>query len=249
MMEQGGIEMMEQREQINVCAKPGEIVIRHGQAKPLFEYRGTDYKTKTVQGFASLVKAKGNRDHAIVFFGINSATAILDDRIQDREQDIVSYNGQRSVQYDEWLPILKGTGFSQKELIEFLQRREDGEVPEKEALIQQLKNFRYVTNITGDFTYDSANNYTFSVKVGEADGTVRIPQTLVANIEVFLDSGFTQEMEVEIEIVKPKSESERPRFDLSCPKLNRYLKKANDHELERLHEELDGWLVVAGQPS
>jgi hypothetical protein len=246
MMEQ----MMEQREQINVCAKEGEIIIRHGEAKPIFTFKGTSYKTKTVQGFASLVKSKGQQEHAVIFSSIdNSAVAILDDRVQDREQDKVYYNGQVSVQFDEWRGILGGANFSQKEFIEFLQRREGGEVGERDALIQHLKNFRYVTNISGDFTYDSANNYTFMVKVGEAEGTVRIPQAMTANIEVFLDSGFLQEMEVEIEITKPKSENEKPRFALSCPKLKRYLKKANDHEMEVLHAELEGWLVVAGQPA
>ena len=134
----------------------------------------------------------------------------------------------------------------QKAFIDFLRRREPGEIENSDFLIAAIQNFKYVTNITGDFTYDDRNNYTFAMKVGDAEGTVKLQQIVIANIEVFNESEFIQVMEIELEVQKPKNEGEKLAFLLHCPKLSRYSKKAVDNEIEVVKAELDGYLIVAG---
>jgi predicted ATP-grasp superfamily ATP-dependent carboligase len=53
-------------------------------------------------------------------------------------------------------------------------------------------------------------------------------------------------MEIEIEVIKPKSENEKPIFSLSCPKLSRYKKIALEHEIEQIKKELVGFLIITG---
>jgi hypothetical protein len=115
-----------------------------------------------------------------------------------------------------------------------------------DELLFAVQNFRYVTNIEGDFTFADRNNYTFNIKVNEAESTVRIPKTLNVSLEIFKDSGFIQTMEVEIEVHRPKDQTEKPGFLLSCPKIDRYLDVAKQHEVARLLDSLPGYLIIAG---
>ncbi len=134
-----------------------------------------------------------------------------------------------------------------KERAAELQRREAGEITAVEELMAALQNFKFVTNIAGDFSFDDRNNYTFAIKIGEAEGTVKIPQMILVNMEIFNESDYIIPVEVEIEVVKPRSESEKVLFQLSCPKLPRYKQEAVAAEIAKLHMELDGYLIVTGK--
>lgn len=172
---------------------------------------------------------------------------ILDDKVLDRTQDRLRYDFKKSLQYKEWSKILEsGVAFDQKNLLDFLRRREIGEIDAADAITAAIQNFKYVTNIAGDFTYDDNNNYTFGIKIGDAEGTVKLPQYLYADIEVYNESGFIQSMEIELEVRRPKAEGEKPMFVLTCPKLARYLKEALDNEISTVKGALEGYLIVAG---
>jgi len=167
--------------------------------------------------------------------------------VQDREQDVVYYSYAWSVQFEEWRDILlKETIFSVKGLADFLKRREAHEICNIDELLYAVQNFRYVTNIQGDFSFEDRNNYTFNVKINEAEGTVRVPKTLNVNMELLKGSGFFQDIEVEIEVYRPKNQDEAPGFLLSCPKFDRYIEDAKKHEVETLLALLPNYLVVAG---
>lgn len=90
------------------------------------------------------------------------------------------------------------------------------------------------------------NNYTFNVKLSDGEGTVRIPKVITANIEILNGSDFRQDIEIEVEVERPKDPSERPCFLLSCPKYLRYYKAAIDRESTLLPEQLPGYLIVRG---
>ena len=238
---------MNNEKQINVTPVGDTLVIREGVAPDIFQYQGFKYSADSTDSLVALVKSKANQPNCIVAYNEKGFAVILDDKVTDRKQDRLVHEFKKSQQYQEWASIFeKGVGFDQKNLIDFLRRREDGEVKSVDQLMAAVQNFKYVTNITGDFTYDDNNNYTFAVKIGEAEGTVRLPQIVLVYIEVFNESGFTQMMEVELEVRKPKSENEKPTFVLTCPKLARYLKEALEVEIEKVKKELDGYLVVAG---
>ena len=96
-------------------------------------------------------------------------SAVLDDSVIDRNQDEVRYEFETSTQVKEWRGILSegGLGFQVKSFCDFLKRREEGEIDGISELLFAAQNFKYATNITGDYTFDSRNNYTFSIKVNE----------------------------------------------------------------------------------
>jgi len=238
---------MEKELNINVTADGGELVIRHGQAPEIFVYDGFKYDAYSTPSLIELVKARGHVSDTVIAYSDVGVKVILNSYTQSRDQDRLNYSYKTSMQHDEWINILKGgCSFGQKNLIDFLRRREDGEVEQIESLISQLQNFKFVTTINGDFTYDDRNNYTFAIKMGETEGTVRLPQIIMANIEIFNESGFTQMMEIEVEVVKPRSEQEKLSFNLTCPKYARYKKRALENEINNIKKELEGYLIVTG---
>lgn len=240
-------------DEIKVIPTGGELTLRTGDAPKVidpYEYRGFRYTALTAGSFTELVKAKGSQASAIIFMDDAGFCAILDDSIKNRPQDRISYKFESSTQRKEWGAVLgaNGEGFTIKKLTDFLKRREEGEIESIEDLLFAVQNFKYATLTAGDFTYDSRNNYTFSIKVNEAEGTVRIPTAIIAKVEIYKGSGFFQDVEVEIDIHKPKDAGEQPVFHLSCPKWERYVVKAKDHEYETLIAALADWLVVTGKP-
>ena len=233
---------------INISPIGEELVLRTGTAPEVFQYKGFKYQAENVKSFVDLVKVKSSPEHGIVFYNENCFFAVIDDTVQDREQDHVFYAYIHSVQFKEWSPMLLTTkAYSIKDFADFLKRREPHEIPKINDLLYAVQNFRYVTNIQGDFSFEDRNNYTFNVKINEAEGTVRVPRTINTSIEIFKDSGFFQNIEVEIEVHRPKDQDENPGFILSCPKFARYYEGAKKHEVDTLLELLPDYLVVAGE--
>jgi len=230
----------------NVTGEDNELTLRQGQAKKIYDYNGFRYKAFSTESFIKLVNSKGEIGSAIVAYDDSGIKAILDDLVVDRDQDIVEYDFRFSQQFLEWKGILNGARLNQQDFIKFLKRREPDEVIDLESLMAQLQNFKFVTNISGDFTFDDRNNYTFAMKIGEAEGTVRLPQFIFADIEIYNESGFRQSIEIELEVVIPKNEGEKVLFLLSCPKLERYKRAAMENEMGKVFKGLDGWLIVTG---
>ena len=236
-----------ENKQINVTPVGDTLIIREGQAPKIYEYGGFKYTADSKASLIALVQSKSVKANCVIAYNESGFKAILDDKVIDRNQDSIYYGFKKSQQYQEWKNILEnGQVLGQKNFIDFLRRRELGEIDNTDCLMAAIQNFKYVTNITGDFTYDDRNNYTFAMKVGDAEGTVKLPQIMTANIEVFNDSEFIQTMEIELEVQKPKNEGEKLAFYLHCPKLSRYSKKAVENEIEVVKDELDGYLIVAG---
>ncbi|MGL5512791.1 MAG: hypothetical protein ACRDBM_06070 [Sporomusa sp.] len=234
-------------EQFNITATGDVLTIRRGEAPEIFMYDGFRHTADSTDSLIALIKSKGVQPNTVIAYNEKGIKAILDDTVKDRNQDRITYEFKYSQQYQEWEKILtKGSTFDQRDFIKFLQRREPGEIDNIESLIVSLQNFKYVTNINADFSRENDQNYTFMIKIGEAEGSIKLPQLITTNIEVYNESLFTQPMEIELEVYKPKSEGEKPMFALTCPKLQRYLKEAVKFEIEHIKTELDGYLIVAG---
>jgi hypothetical protein len=232
---------------VNVTPKGDVLAILEGRAPEIFQYDGFRYTAKSTPALIALVKSKSVKENCVIAYTEDGFKVILNDQVFDRSQDRLTYQFENSQQYKEWQRILEnGMVFNQKQFIDFLRRREPDEIVDVESLIASIQNFKYVTNISGDFTFDDRNNYTFAFKVGDAEGTVRLPQFVYADIEIYNESGFVQNMELELEVQKPKSEGEKPLFALTCPKLPRYQKEAVNQEIDKVKSELDGYLIVAG---
>lgn len=239
--------MSNQEKTFNITTNEREIIVREGRAPEVFQYNGFQYRADSTPALIALVKSKAVKENCVIAYTETGFKVILDDTVTNRRQDRVDYSFKNSLQYDEWKDILEsGLMFNQKQFIDFLRRREPGEVEDIDSLIASIQNFKYAQNITGDFTFDDRNNYTFAFKIGDAEGTIRLPQYLYVNIEIYKESGFIQKVELELEVQKPKSEGEKLLFALTCPKLQRYQKLAVENEIDTVKNELDDYLIVAG---
>ena len=226
------------------------LVIREGNAPNIFQYAGYNYRAYSTDSFCRLLKAKATDiSAAVVFVRDDGFGAIVDTRIEDRPQDSIHQDFRFSTQTVEWMDILiSGKVFTIKQMIDFLKRREPDEIENIEALLAAVKNFKYVVTTEGDFTRDDNHNYVATIRVGTAEGTVKIPDHIYANLEIYEDSQMPQEIEIEVEIHFPKNEKDgQPGFRLSCPKFTRYLEKAKLNEYGVLRRELNGFLIVKGQ--
>lgn len=219
--------------QVNLPEGAKELVIREGAAPEVFNYRGIKYKAYSTESFINTAGRRGT-DNLVIAYNENGMQAILNDKVKDRPVDTAEYNYRFSRQFNEWQPILRGTTASQKDLMKFMQRREDGEVHDLEMLMYALQNFKFVTKIEGDFSTQDNNNFTFMFKTKDAEGTAKVPKVLEASIEILNESNFWQDVEIEVEVNKPKDAGEKPTFSLGCPKLQRYIDAATDHEVEML---------------
>ena len=237
-------------EKINVTVAGDTLTVREGNAPEIFQYEGYHYRAHSADAFVNLVSDRGAAPGCIIAYNDAGFQAIMDDFLQTRDKDKVTYGLTNSVQYEEWEGILKkGETFQQKQFLDFLRRREPGEIENMEALVAAIQKFKFVSTVTFESEFEDPENRSFVFKVGDMEGTVKLPQSITVNIEVYNESGYTIPMEIELEVVRPKSDGEKLRFSLTCPKLARYLKLAWENEVSDVHDKLEdkGFLIIAGK--
>jgi hypothetical protein len=222
--------------------------LRFGEAPEVFVYQGFRHTARSTASFIELVKRKGcaEGDRTVVAYTDQGIEAILDDSVKDRPQDTVTFGFTKSLELSEWGKVWDKP-VDHKTLADFLNRQDPSQVQGLEFFIEAVRNFKYTSVIDGDFSYDDRNNYTFAVKIRDQEGSVKIPKTLFLRIPLIEESEFLQTIEVEVDFQKPRSEQEKVLFLLSCPKFPRYWREAVKHEIQKVKEELAGYLVVAGK--
>lgn len=233
---------------IEVKSAAPEVIVREGRAPEIFVFGGRKFVAGSHKSFIELVKSKSSKANAVVAYNDAGAKCVIDDTVMNMPFETIQYAYQPSIQAKEWGKILSGDGkvFEHKQIIDFLKIRTEEEIPIIDKLLDSVKNFKYALKISGDYTFDDRNNYTVAISIGEREGTIRIPTLIELQVELFEESEFKQIFEIEIEIVRPRSENEKPLFRFSCPKYLRYEKEAKDNILEKIKEDLAEYLVVAG---
>jgi hypothetical protein len=237
-------------QEIKLDLKEGETVFRTGEAPEIFQYRGYSYRAYTTDSFCRLLKyGAEDAKRAVVFETKKGFRAVVDCAVHDRPQDRVLYDFALSVRAEEWKEIFEaGRAFSVKQMVDFLKRREPDEIEDADAFMAAAKNVKYVIRTEADFSRDDDHNYVVAIRVGEAEGTIRVPECVYVRIPLLEGSDFVQRVEVEVTIHRPKDEKDgAPGFFLSCPKYARYFEKAREAEIVRLESALDGFLVVQGE--
>lgn len=231
-------------ERVNITPNGDTITILHGNVR-VHQFDGTDYKLRSMDAVIELVRERGSDENTVVFYNKSKVQVILDDTLMNRPQDRATYSFEWSDAFDEWRAIF-GKPQAQKDFVDFLRRRPVGEVLEIESLIATVQRLNLVTEIVGDYQYDDNNNITFMFKSKDGEGSAKLPRIIIVNITLLNESAKVFDLEVELELRKPKSENEKPLFVLTCPKLQRYTNEAVDYEIKRMKEALDGYLILAG---
>lgn len=240
--------MEEKKIEVNVSAKDGELVIRHGDAPEIFTYRGQRFLANSMNAFIDLAKK-----HMVVAgspvaaYDEQRIIAVLNQSVHDRPLDMICYNYKFALDY-RYLKGLLGKAMTQKDLIDAVKRLTSyfGWKTPADLLIARLKTLKLVTNIAGDFQVDDNNNYTFAIKVGDAEGTTQLPSELVLDMPIYNEQKEMFEVNLELEVVKPKNENERPLFVLRCPLVDILERDALLSEIKNAQEQLVEMLIVEG---
>ena len=229
---------------VNVTPAGDHVLV---QTMELQEYidPGFHYALKSIQSVIDLVKTRGTRELSFLFYTDKQIQVLLDDQVTKRQKDTAVYYFEASDLLQEWKTVIGGNTLDQKKFIEFLKRR-DNELAEVEALISSLQTLKLASEIRFDGDYDDRNNYNFAIKVKDFEGNTKLPNMLTIHIPLINESDFVQDIEIELEVIKPTGEGQKPLFVMTCPKFDRYWKQAVKHEIEVLKKALPGYHILAG---
>lgn len=236
---------MNKVERVIVQPKGDTVTILHGNIE-VYQFKGTSYRLSSIDSIIKLVEQRGSKERTLIFYDDEQVQVIFDDSVTDRPQDRATYAFELSDELKEWQAVF-GVPLNQKQFVDFLRRRPDGEVVELENLLATVQYLKLATEIIGDYQYDDNNNITFMFKTRDAEGSAKLPSMLNVYLQLLNESELIQCVEVELELRKPKSENEKPAFVLTCPKLDRYLKIAKEYEINKLKHALEGYIILAGR--
>lgn len=243
--------MNEQMTNVKVEVKEGtqELRVIHEpiQERRLHQWNPRKYELESLQAIVDLVKTKGSEENTVIFYSTSAIKVILNDSIEDRPLDKAEYRFQKSDELTNWQSIL-GSRLSQKELIDFLKRLDDKEVLEREVLISNIRKLQVMTEIKGDYQYDDEGNVSVMYKeTNGKEGLMSLPKYVFIKIPILNECSYIPTLELELELIRPKAESERPAIVLTCPKLKRHIDDAVKHEVSQLKKQLPTYLILAGR--
>lgn len=221
------------------------VINEEYQTRKVHDWNPRRYDIESMESLIQLVRAKGTPDKTVMGYTLNQVQTIFDDTIENRPLDKATYNFSHADELIDWRGIF-GKRINQKELIDFLKRREDEEVENREQLIANAQKLKLVTKVIGDYTYDDNNNVSFFFESKDGEGAVMLPSTIYVTIPILNESTYSATMEVEVELIKPKSEDEKPQIIFKCPKLKKHIKDAVKHEIDIMKKELPEYLILAG---
>lgn len=241
--------MAEQKIEMNVYPSekgPAEIRLRQGSLPIPYQYQGYSYTLESIQSVIDLITSKGSKENTVIFVDEKGIQVILDDTITGRPKDTGQYKYLKSLDYKEWDKVL-GHRLNQKQFIEFLKRRPEGEIKEFDYLFASAQKLSLATVITGDYEYEDNNNLVVNFKIKDSESTTRLPKFLLVTLPLIQGSEQLYEIEVEMEFSSPRNEGEKPGFTLTIPKFERYWHQAVEDEAKILKESLEGYLILSGQ--
>ncbi|MEG0431020.1 MAG: hypothetical protein RR420_05355 [Anaerovoracaceae bacterium] len=227
---------------VNIPAGQDQVKVFTGTAE-CYQLKGAKFDIESTQSMIDLINRKSNKEVAMILYNENGIKTILDDTISNRTKDIAYFQFNASLQLKEWKRILKN-GLTQKEFVNFLKLREDEEIQDIENIMANIQKLKIDTKIAGEYE-DDGNNVTFVFKSKDGEEMSKLPKLIYAQMPIIHD-GKEFKLEFELELIKPKTEEEKPRFVVSCPKLERYWKQAVESEIDALKEALDGYLILNG---
>lgn len=231
-------ETLEAQERKHITIMKGEV----------FRPEGTSYKLDSIESVADLIKAKGSKEHSVIFYNDRVVGIVLDDSIMDKPKDRANYHFELSNELKAWKNLF-GPVIDQRSFVNFLKQRKPEEVKYVEELMAKIQNLKIATEILGDYQYDDNNNFTVMFKTKDGEKNVTLPSSIYLSLPFLYGSNKAMDVEIEMELVKPRSENEKPGFKLTCLKYDQYLREAVEHEIKRLKEMLPGYLILAGAVS
>lgn len=222
-----------------------EVYFRTGELPTPYQYKGYSYILESMQSVIDLIKSKGNQVNTVIFVDENGVQVVLDDTTTGRPKDTAQYEYEKSLEFKEWDSIF-GHRLNQKEFIDFLKRRPEGEIEGFDYLFASVQKLNLASVITGDYEYEDSNNLVVNFKIKDSESTTKLPKFLLVTLPLIQGSEQEYQIEVEMEFHSPRAEGEKPGFTLTIPKWLRYWQNAVTDEETRLKESLEGYLILSG---
>jgi hypothetical protein len=241
-------------ENMKVIINPNTERVRIEYQEPReYIFTGSQCDLTSTQAVIDLINKRGSAENTLIYYldkpDKPTIQVILDDTIQDRDQDTAVYRFEESDLLKEWKAVFGESGIDQKNFIKFLKRRDASEFTQP-ALLQELlaiaQTLNIATVINFDSMYQNENNKEVSFKIKDADSSTYIPDTFRLQIPLYNESDLISEIEIELELVKPRDEGQKARFVLSCPRLPKDKKLAIQYEIDKIRKELPGYTLLAG---
>ena len=171
--------------------------------------------------------------------------AVIDHYQEERQQSRVNLSWAPSSEAKRWASVM-GKQLIQAQFVKFLEREARiGKAPIIENLLAQMKGLKINAQIIGDYSMDDRNNYTFMYKIGDLEGTSKIPALLQIEIPL-LDGGRKETVDIEIEFIRPNNATDKPMFWLTCPTWSDLLQQTIDFEVDKVRQALTGWTLIKG---
>ena len=236
---------MEQKQVVNISQTGPDMTLRTGAAPQIYNYQGFEYAVTDRQSFVAAVLKFGSKQNTVIACDEKDGTveAVLDKTVETRQHDKVFLRLMHSDELRRWEAILDKP-MDHKTFVKFLERQAN---PALDSMIAATKQLRFVTQMTGDFSFDDNNNYNFVFKVGDAEGTARLPATIDVIFKPVLENGMYEAIVTfEIELKKPTNEREKPTITVTAPRLQDAIKAAIKAEAAQMKCELEGFLVLSG---
>lgn len=235
---------------IHVTPKEGTETVRiiHEPVatRKVHEWNRREYSLTSMQAVVDLVTRKGSTENTVIFYDRDAVRVVLDDTVQDRPQDIAEYQFTLSDQMQNWMSIFS-TRLNQRQLVHFLKRIEPSELENVDMLIANVRKLQVVTAITGDYEFDEHGNVSVMYRESNGkEGLMALPAMMEPCLPILNESDFELVIGVELELIKPKADDERPLVVLTCPKMDVYVKEAVAYEVCKLKQLLPEYLILAG---
>lgn len=240
---------MDHNETFKIVPQPGteKLIIEHRPVQELkvHPWNVLNLDTSDVESFVEAIKFRGTPEFTIVTIdGHNTAKAILNDQLMNRPFDTVNLSISFTDEFSEWTAIT-GRKLTQKQMVDFLRTREPETIEDLESLIVTFQKLKTITQIIGEYENDDDGNVHFMFKSQNGEGHASIPNIINVTIPVYESSvPFVQKIEFEVEFIRPRAETEKPLFVISCPRSSRYVKTASDYEMDRLRKQLSGFTLL-----
>lgn len=211
--------------------------------EPVRIHRDRVYRLNDTESFIKYVGKYGNPKKGIIFCGENDLNMFFDE-VSRAEKIHLPFSQSLEV-----MTFLGKTGtkeFTQKEFVKALETFPDV-VEGGNILLPNVERLKIETEVNFESNIDQ-RDHVFMYKERDGSQTARIPKQIVLTLPFFERSSNQTLITADLEIERPRSENEKPKFTLVNPRHERTLREAFNAEVVLIKAALKDWTFVCGNP-
>lgn len=201
------------------------------------------YQLNDTESFIKYVGKYGNPKKGIIFCGKNAITMFFDE-VSREEKIFLPFT--HSLELTTYLGPTGRKEFTQKDFVKALETFPDV-VEEHRFLLPNVERLKIETQVDFESNLDQ-RDHVFMYKEKDGSQTARIPKQIVLTLPFFERSKNKVVITADLEIERPRSEDQKPKFILINPRHERTAREAFEVEVEDIKTALKDWTFIWGQP-